>query len=410
MNAEKETKMDFHGGNIYKVFREKNIREILDYSSNINPYGIPESLKKKINENMEILERYPDPDYIELRSKLASLNKVDISDVILGNGATEVIFLFMKVIRPKKILIVSPTFGEYKRAVKATVNYDDFSCSEKSDNRNYGNKNYNNKNSDNRNSGDKKVEIEYFELKESDDFKLNINNLRKELGAKYDLLIMCNPNNPTGKFLKLAETEEILKECNKYNTKLFIDEAFIEFLSDNLKESIINTKENKQNLFVTRAFTKFFAIPGLRLGYGIYFDKSLEKKIAEKKEPWSVNNIAEMAGITVLDDAEYIEKTLKWITEEKKYMYEQLNKISEIKPYETEVNFITVKINEELFSKGMNVKKLREKMLEQGILIRDASNFKFLDERFFRLAIKDRESNDKVIRVLKEIMNKAILK
>jgi aminotransferase class I and II len=392
-----EIKMDFHGGNIYKVFREKNIREILDYSSNINPYGIPESLKKKINENMEILERYPDPDYIELRSKLASLNKVDISDVILGNGATEVIFLFMKVIKPKKILIVSPTFGEYERAVKATEMPGDtinLSCS-----------NDNNKNVEN-----KKIEIEHFELKESDDFKLNINNLRKELGAKYDLLIMCNPNNPTGKFLKLAETEEILKECNKYNTKLFIDEAFIEFLSDNLKESIINTKENKQNLFVTRAFTKFFAIPGLRLGYGIYFDKSLEKKIAEKKEPWSVNNMAEMAGITVLDDAEYIEKTLKWITEEKKYMYEQLNKISEIKPYETEVNFITVKINEELFSKGMNVKKLREKMLEQGILIRDASNFKFLDERFFRLAIKDRESNDKVIRVLKKIMNKAILK
>ena len=392
--------MDFHGGNIYKIFREKNIREILDYSSNINPYRIPESLKKKINENMEILERYPDPDYVELRSKLASLNKVDISDVILGNGATEVIFLFMKVIRPKKILIVSPTFGEYERAVKATERVEDSSILGDS----------NKKKDDEKSFGKQKIEIEYFELKENDDFKLNIGNLKNELAKKYDLLIICNPNNPTGKFLKLDETEEILKECNKYNTKLFIDEAFIEFLSDNLKESIINTKENKQNLFVTRAFTKFFAIPGLRLGYGIYFDKSLEKKIAEKKEPWSVNNIAEMAGITVLDDAEYIEKTLKWITEEKKYMYEQLNKISEIKPYETEVNFITVKINEELFSKGMNVKKLREKMLEQVILIRDASNFKFLDERFFRLAIKDRESNNKVIRVLKEIMNKAILK
>jgi len=400
MNAEKETKMDFHGGNIYKVFREKNIKEILDYSSNINPYGIPDSLKKRITKNLEILERYPDPDYIELRQKLAHLNKVDISNIILGNGATEIIFLFMEVVNPQKVLIVSPTFGEYERAVKATERVEDSSILGDS----------NKKKDDEKSFGKQKIEIEYFELKESDDFKLNINNLRKELGAKYDLLIMCNPNNPTGKFLKLAETEEILKECNKYNTKLFIDEAFIEFLSDNLKESIINTKENKQNLFVTRAFTKFFAIPGLRLGYGIYFDKSLEKKIAEKKEPWSVNNIAEMAGITVLDDAEYIEKTLKWITEEKKYMYEQLNKISGIKPYETEVNFITVKINEELFSKGMNVKKLREKMLEQGILIRDASNFKFLDERFFRLAIKDRESNDKVIRVLKEIMNKVILK
>ncbi len=382
--------MDFHGGNIYKVFREKNIKEILDYSSNINPYGIPESLKKRITENLEVLERYPDPDYVELRQKLANLNKVNLSDIILGNGATEIIFLFMKVINPKKILIVSPTFGEYERAVKATeISGDtvDLSCS----------------NGDNKNIENKKIEIEYFELKESDDFKLNIENLKNELENKYDLLIICNPNNPTGKFLKLAQTEEILKECNKYDTKLFIDEAFIEFLSDGMKESIINTEENKKNLFVTRAFTKFFAIPGLRLGYGMYFDKELEQKISEKKEPWSVNNIAEMAGLTVLDDTEYIGKTLKWITEEKIYMYEKLNEISGIKVYETEVNFITGKIDEKLFSEGLNVKVLREKMLEQGILIRDASNFNFLDERFFRLAIKDRASNERVIEAMKEI-------
>ena len=393
MNAEKETEMDFHGGNIYKIFREKNIKEILDYSSNINPYGIPESLKKRITENLEILERYPDPDYVELRQKLSNLNKVNLSDIILGNGATEIIFLFMKVINPKKILIVSPTFGEYERAVKATeISGDTVSLSSS--------------NGDNKNIENKKIEIEYFELKESDDFKLNIGNLKNELENKYDLLIICNPNNPTGKFLKLAQTEEILKECNKYNTKLFIDEAFIEFLEDGMKESIINTEGNKKNLFVTRAFTKFFAIPGLRLGYGMYFDKELEKKISEKKEPWSVNNFAEMAGLTVLDDAEYIEKTLKWIAEEKIYMYEKLNKISGMKVYETEVNFITGKIDEKLFSEGVNVKILREKMFEQGILIRDASNFKFLDERFFRLAIKDRASNERVIEAMKEIFRK----
>ena len=387
--------MDFHGGNIYKIFREKNIKEILDYSSNINPYGIPESLKKRITENLEILERYPDPDYIELRQKLAHLNKVDMSNIILGNGATEIIFLFMKVINPKKILIAAPTFGEYERAVKAIERMEDSSILGDS-----------NKKKDVGNScGKQKIEIEYFELKESDDFKLNIHNLKNELEKKYDLLIICNPNNPTGKFLKLSETEEILKECNKYNTKLFIDEAFIDFLKDGIKESIINTKENKQNLFVTRAFTKFFAMPGLRLGYGIYFDKKLEKGISEKKEPWSVNNIAEMAGLTVLDDTEYIEKTLKWITKEKIYMYEKLNEINGIKAYKTEINFITVKIEDKLFSKELNVKILREKMLEYSILIRDASNFKFLDERFFRLAIKDRKNNDRVIETLKKIFD-----
>ena len=387
--------MDFHGGNIYKIFREKNIKEILDYSSNINPYGIPESLKKRITENLEILERYPDPDYIELRQKLAHLNKVDVSNIILGNGATEIIFLFMKVINPKKILIAAPTFGEYERAAKATERVEDSIILGNSNKKKY----------DEKSSGKQKIEIEYFELKESDYFKLNIHNLKNELEKKYDLLIICNPNNPTGKFLKLSETEQILKECNKYNTKLFIDEAFIDFLKDGMKESIINTKENKQNLFVARAFTKFFAIPGLRLGYGIYFDKKLEKGISEKKEPWSVNNIAEMAGLTVLDDTEYIEKTLKWITEEKTYVYEKLNEISGIKPYKTEVNFITVKIEDNFILKGLNVKILREKMLEQGILIRDASNFNFLDERFFRLAIKDRENNDRVIETLKKIFD-----
>ena len=395
MITKKETEMDFHGGNIYKIFREKNIKEILDYSSNINPYGIPESLKKRITENLEILERYPDPDYIELRQKLAHLNKVDMSNIILGNGATEIIFLFMKVINPKKILIAAPTFGEYERAVKAMKRVENSSILGNSD-----------KKKDDENScGKQKIKIEYFELKENDDFKLNIHNLKNELEKKYDLLIMCNPNNPTGKFLKLDETEEILKECNKYNTKLFIDEAFIDFLKDGIKESIINTKEDKQNLFVTRAFTKFFAMPGLRLGYGIYFDKKLEKRISEKKEPWSVNNIAEMAGLTVLDDTKYIEETLKWIAEEKTYVYEKLNEINGIKPYKTEVNFITVKIEDNFILKGLNVKILRGKMIEKGILIRDASNFKFLDERFFRLAIKNRKNNDRVIETLKKIFD-----
>ena len=176
MKTKKEMKMDFHGGNIYKVFREKNIKGIMDYSSNINPYGIPESLKKRITENLEILERYPDPDYVELREKLAHLNKVDMSDIVLGNGATEIIFLFMKVINPKKILIVSPTFGEYERAVKAvgtSRNSIDLSCSD-----------------DNKNIENKEIEIEYFELKESDDFNLNIGNLKNELEKKYDLLII----------------------------------------------------------------------------------------------------------------------------------------------------------------------------------------------------------------------------
>ena len=371
MNKEKT---DFHGGNIYKIFREKNIDKILDYSSNINPYGLPENLKKEIFEKLFVLERYPDPDYIELRKKIAEKNNLNIENIIVGNGATEIIFLFMKILSPKKVLIASPTFGEYERAIKASTLADD------------------------------SLEIHYFELKEAENFVLNIKNLETELENNYDLLILCNPNNPTGQFLKLKKLEEILKICEQKNTKLFIDEAFVEFVEDWENESIINSKENKENLFVIRAFTKFFAIPGLRLGYGICFNNNLLKKMLEKKEPWSVNNIADLAGKTVLDDENYIQKTKKWIKDQKKYMYENLNKIEGLRAYKTEVNFILLKIEDNLLKKGLDVKNLRKKMLEKGILIRDASNFIYLDKHYFRLAIKDKPNNKKVIETLTSIL------
>lgn len=371
MNKEKT---DFHGGNIYKIFREKNIDKILDYSSNINPYGLPENLKKEIFEKLFVLERYPDPDYIELREKIAEKNNLNIENIIVGNGATEIIFLFMKILSPKKVLIVSPTFGEYERAIKASTLAND------------------------------SLEINYFELKETENFVLNVKNLETELENNYDLLILCNPNNPTGQFLKLKKLEEILKICEQKNTKLFIDEAFVEFVEDWENESIINSKENKENLFVIRAFTKFFAIPGLRLGYGICFNNNLLKKMLEKKEPWSVNNIADLAGKTVLDDENYIQKTKEWIKDQKKYMYENLNKIEGLRAYKTEVNFILLKIEDNLLKKGLDVKNLRKKMLEKGILIRDASNFIYLDKHYFRLAIKDKLNNEKVIETLTSIL------
>lgn len=371
MNKEKT---DFHGGNIYKIFREKNIDKILDYSSNINPYGLPENLKKEIFEKLFVLERYPDPDYIELREKIAEKNNLNIENIIVGNGATEIIFLFMKILSPKKVLIVSPTFGEYERAIKASTLAND------------------------------NLEINYFELKEAENFVLNIKNLETELENNYDLLILCNPNNPTGQFLKLKKLEEILKICEQKNTKLFVDEAFVEFVEDWENESIINSKENKENLFVIRAFTKFFAIPGLRLGYGICFNNNLLKKMLEKKEPWSVNNIADLAGQTVLDDENYIQKTKEWIKDQKKYMYENLNKIEGLRAYKTEVNFILLKIEDNLLEKGLDVKNLRKKMLEKGILIRDASNFIYLDKHYFRLAIKDKLNNKKVIETLTSIL------
>jgi len=299
---------------------------------------------------------------VQLRKKIAEFNSLDLSNIIVGNGATEILFLYLKALKPKKVLILAPCFAEYERALKSAS-----------------------------------AEINYFELKESDNFYPNIENLKKEIEANnYDLLLFCNPNNPTGQFIKLEDIKEVVEACENKNTKIFVDEAFIEFI-ENWYEKTVSLFRNK-SIFIMRAFTKFFAIPGLRLGYGIGFDEEILNKMWDEKEPWTVNTFANLAGLVMLDDKEYIEKSEKWILEEKEFMYKELSEFQYLKAYKTECNFILLKIQ------NISSASLRDKMIEKNILIRDASNFKFLDYHFVRLAIKDRESNIKVLEALADIM------
>lgn len=353
--------MDLHGGNIYKLERVGK-KDILDYSSNINPFGVPQKFIDKVKGNFEILTKYPDPDYIELREKIAIHNNLKLENIIVGNGATEILFLYMRAMKLKKALLLAPCFAEYKRALDAV-----------------------------------RADIDYFELEEEKDFVVDIEKLINTVKSKaYDLVLLCNPNNPTGKFISLDKLVELKKCVEEKNINLFIDEAFIEFVDNWKEKTAVLLKSN--NIFIMRAFTKFFAIPGLRLGYGLsYNEKILEKMLAEK-EPWSVNSFANLAGLTMLDDKEYIEKTEKWIAEEKEFMYEKLRSFQYIKAYKTECNFILIK----LFN--MSSQNFREQMVEKNILVRDAANFKFLDHRFVRLAIKDRKSNLKLLEKLSEIV------
>ena len=299
---------------------------------------------------------------VQLRKKIAEFNSLDLNNIIVGNGATEILFLYLKALKPKKVLILAPCFAEYERALKSVS-----------------------------------AEINYFELKESDNFYPNIENLKKEIEANnYDLLLFCNPNNPTGQFIKLEDIKKVVEVCENKNTKIFVDEAFIEFI-ENWYEKTVSLFRNK-SIFIMRAFTKFFAIPGLRLGYGIGFDEEILNKMWDEKEPWTVNTFANLAGLVMLDDKEYIEKSEKWILEEKEFMYKELSEFQYLKAYKTECNFILLKIQ------NISSASLRDKMIEKNILIRDASNFKFLDYHFVRLAIKDRESNIKVLEALADIM------
>lgn len=354
--------MEIHGGNIYKLQREGK-KDILDYSSNINPLGVPESLKKAVSENFSVLTRYPDINYTELRESIGKYNNIESENIIAGNGATEVLFLYIKALKPKKVLIAAPTFAEYERAVKNA-----------------------------------ECEIDFFELKEEDNFILNKDEFIQK-AKNYNLAVICNPNNPTGKFISKEIIFEINENLKKLGTKLFIDECFIEFILGWKEKTSALFKS--ENIFILRALTKFFALPGLRLGYGICFDKKIIEKINEIREPWSVNGFADLAGKVILNDIEYIKNTEKWILEERKYFTDSLKEIEEnkkIKIYETETNFILIKLLE------MTSEEFKSRMEEKNILVRNASNFKFLDNSFIRFAIKDREKNKKVIEAVREVL------
>ena len=349
--------MDLHGGNIYKLKRDSGI-EVLDYSSNINPLGVPSSFKKAVVENFESLEKYPDIDYIELRTSIGDYNNCHIDNVVVGNGATEVLFLYMKAVKAKKVLIIAPTFAEYERAARAAGR-----------------------------------DVKFFPL--SKDFSLN-ENMLLDFITDEDVVVMCNPNNPTGKFQNLEKIKKIADFLERKNKKLFIDEAFIEFV-DNWKDKTAFLLKHK-NVFILRALTKFFALPGVRLGYGLTYDEAILNEIKNIREPWSVNGVAEIAGKTMLLDTLYIHETENWIKKEKLWFYEELCKIDNIEVTPTETNFILVKLLND------NAKSFRKKMIENGVLVRDASNFMFLDESYIRLAIKDRKKNEQVLEALRRVL------
>lgn len=347
---------DLHGGNIYRFEREG--KDVLDYSSNINPLGVPQKFIDIAKENFDKLTNYPDPYYIELREKIGEHNSVTKENIIVGNGATEILFLYMRAVKPKKVLVLAPCFAEYERALKSAG-----------------------------------AQIEYFELKEKNNFYPDIQTLKKKLeGQHYDLFLFCNPNNPTGQLIKFDDVKDLAAICKKQDMKIFIDEAFIEFV-ENWKEKTAALLKNK-DVFIMRAFTKFFAIPGLRLGYGISFDEELMNKLQAEKEPWSVNTFANLAGLVMLDDKDYIKKSEKWVAEEKNFLYKELSKNKNLKVYKSECNFLLIKLL------TTTSQEIQTKLLEKNILVRDASNFQFLDESYIRVAVKDREKNLKLIESL----------
>ncbi len=361
----KESHHALHGGDLDEISRIYGIdkNEILNFSGNVNPLGLSSSVKKAIAENTDKAVNYPDVSYVALRKAIAFYTGAKSSHIVVGNGSTELISLFIKTVSPRKAVIVSPAYSEYLREVEMSGG-----------------------------------SAELFPLKEEDDFMLDMDRLISDITDSIDLLVICNPNNPTGTYMTCEQIRRLLIHCSKNNTYVMIDETYVEF-SDKEISAVPLTGEFK-NLFVVRGTSKFFACPGLRLGYGICSDENILSCINDRKDPWSVNIFAETGGQVMFTDSSFINSTKELISSERKRMYKELKKLEGIYVYDTQANFFLCRILKE----DITSTQIFEELIKDNILIRDASDFPYLGNRYLRFCILDKKSNTLLLNSLKNCL------
>ncbi len=340
-----------HGGNLFKISGEIGMpeNELIDFSASINPMGISKRVKDAINEEMDNLVNYPDPDTTLLIKKLAEFHSIDPETILCGNGSTELIYLIPRALKPGKVLISAPTFSEYERACKFSY----------------------------------EVKVKSYELRKENRFDLIIKDYTAAMRG-CDMAFLCNPNNPTGTLIKKQDVLRIAGAAKKEKCMLVVDEAFIDFSPG---ESVIGDVQDNPYLIVLRSMTKFYALTGLRIGCGI-MNKSVIRKIKEFKEPWTVNNLAQKAAVAAIDDTGYVNETMKLMSGEKEYMERSFRQAG-INYLPSSANYYLLEIE--------NAGSVINGLKNRGLIVRDCSNFKGLDGSYIRVAVKSHEDNKQLI-------------
>lgn len=344
-----------HGGHIRSFVEESGHMEasLVDFSANINPLGPPDWIRSVVSSNLEYIDRYPDPDCLELRRVLAGKYSRDIREILVGNGSTELIYLAPKAGGKSRAIIPIPSYLDYDLACKAVG-----------------------------------LEISYVELSEDNNFLLDPKRLEKLLQGN-EIVYLGHPNNPTGAPLPYEDMVELIN--NRPDTLFIIDEAFVD-LSVGL-ESFSRLKAD--NLVVLISMTKSFAIPGLRLGTAIA-GKGVSKAMMALQQPWSVNNLAQAIGVKAVNDSEYIAKSKQFVDDQRKELEKELSKFPEFKVFPSSVNFILLKILRDDIDSSV----LCERTLSNAVPIRNCDNFRGLDSRFVRVAVRTSDENQRLLSAL----------
>jgi len=338
-----------HGGDIYRYPVK------LDFSVNINPLGMPSGSIEAAKEGVLLSAiHYPDPYSEALCKALAGYYGIREEQIVTGNGAAELLFALCQFLRPKKGLVLAPSFQGYEEALKGAG-----------------------------------AETVVWKLQEAMDFVVTEDFIDAINGTE-EILFLCNPNNPTGILIEEKLLFQIAGQCEETNTWLCLDECFLPFLEqpEEQKRTMLKNLERFPHIIVLRAFTKIYGMPGLRLGYVCSANKELLQGIRKALQPWNVSIPAQMAGIAALQEKEYLKKAVRLILEEKQYLVSELTDGLVSKIYPSAANFLFFCAH----------RGLKEQLLEEGILIRACGDFRNLSEEYYRIAVKTHQENEELIR------------
>jgi threonine-phosphate decarboxylase len=348
-----------HGGDVYHLARSLgiNVSDLLDFSANINPLGFPPGLHGAVREALAEIVHYPDRRCLALRQDLATYHQLTPEEILVGNGSTELLYLVARVLKPRRGLIVIPAFSEYERALMVAG-----------------------------------VRVAFQATSEAHNFAL-----REVLQAQAgDLVFLAHPASPSGVLLDPELLMRVAVGLDAAGAYLLLDEAFIDFVEEASFKAHLN---RFPHLMILRSFTKFFGIPGMRLGF-LLGAPELVTYLAGKQEPWSVNTMAQTMGRACLADQEYMAQTQILIAQERQFLSARLAGLPGLTTFPSAVNYLLVKLNRP----GAAAAALRQQMLAHGIVIRDASNFRGLDERFFRIAVRGRAENERLLNALEKCL------
>lgn len=357
----------FHGSDLEKIEQIYGIKkeEIVSFSANVNPLGISSHLRNSLSAQLDAITTYPDREYKALRACIAEYADTQLENIIVGNGTTELISLFIQTYRPKKAMILGPTYSEYEREITL--------------------------------GGGTTL---YYPLKEEQNFQMNVDDFCSHLHDGLDLIVLCNPNNPTSTAINVHQMRQILDACLQYGIFVMVDETYVEFtdMADHI--SSIPLTNYYTNLIILRGTSKFFASPGLRLGYAVTGNTDLIKRINTRQNPWSINSLAEIAGRLMFQDQEYVKQTQDLIHHERSRLYHLLSGWDSVKVYHPMGNFILVRI----LKKGVDAETLFDHCIRQKMMIRNCSTFPFLDNSYVRFCIMSPKENDRLMKAFGELL------